>query len=160
MSIRDSVCVLGGVLLGCGIPYKMLRVQSAHLKQLQALQANCKQLEEKQYEDAEQTRIIEAKLEEHIKYEKTVTKQLQDKLEEIQTHQTIDKLTVEIDQINKKIESSTHEESPVEVKEESISKGPRGNYHTSNQSSISSQHDLEEDIPIDQHEVEEDRSVI
>ncbi|CAC5388258.1 unnamed protein product [Mytilus coruscus] len=89
MGIRDSVCVLGGVLLGCGISYKMLRVQSAHLKQLQALQANCKQLEEKQYEDAEQTRIIEAKLEEHIKYEKTVTKQLQDKLEEIQTHQTV-----------------------------------------------------------------------
>ncbi|XP_052087128.1 uncharacterized protein LOC127724240 isoform X3 [Mytilus californianus] len=77
MSIRDSVCVLGGaltgVLLGFGISYeKMLRLQSAHLKQLPEIQATIKQLEEK--------------LEDHIEHEKTDTKQLQNKLEEIQSH--------------------------------------------------------------------------
>ncbi|CAC5395742.1 unnamed protein product [Mytilus coruscus] len=235
MSMRDSVCVLGGVLLGFGISYRMLRLQSVHLKQLQELQANVKQLEDKQYQHADRTKIIETTIEEHKDYEKTIKKQLQNKLEEIQTHQTelgkaetddkkalkrkfeeiqttlkreeaklversrelnhqintslkpvetqlklleekcdslkqmkdevytisvkIDSLTNEIEQINKKMESSSHEESPVEVKEESISEGLRGNYQTSNQSSISSQHDIEEDRPIGHHDVEEDRSI-
>ncbi|CAG2230938.1 unnamed protein product [Mytilus edulis] len=235
MSIRDSVCLLGGVLLGCGISYKMFRVRTANLTQLQALQANLKQLEEKQYQEAKQTSIIEDKLEEHIKYENTVTKELQDKLKVVQTYQNelgkaetddkkalerkfeeiqaslkkeeanivdrsrklnlqcntslkrfetqlellkgkcdsleqmkdevytislkINRLTEEITQISKKIESSTHEEIPVEVLEESISKGPRDNYRTSTQSSISSQHDLEEDRPIGYHDVKEDRSI-
>ncbi|XP_052087127.1 uncharacterized protein LOC127724240 isoform X2 [Mytilus californianus] len=225
MSIRDSVCVVGGVLLGFGISYRMLRLQSVHLKQLQELQANVKQLENKQYQHADRTKIIETTMEEHKHYEKTITKQLQNKLEEIQTHQTelgkaetddkkalerkfeeiqnslkreeaklversrelnhqrntslkpietqlklleekcdsleqmkdevytisvkIDRLTEEIEQINKRMESSSHEESQVEVKEESICKGLRGNYQTSNQSSISSQHDVEEDRSID-----------
>ncbi|OPL32606.1 hypothetical protein AM593_10576, partial [Mytilus galloprovincialis] len=211
MNIRDSVCVLGGVLLGCGISYKMFRVQSAQLKQLQALEAHVKRMEEKQYQDAKQTSVMGAELEEHIKDDKTVKKELQDKLEVIQTHQNelgkaetddkkalerkfeeiktslkkeeaniversrklylqcnasleselkllkekfdvleqrkdevytislkIDRLTKEVTQISKKIESSPHEEIPVKVLEEPMSKGLRDNYQTSTQCSISS----------------------
>ncbi|XP_063404461.1 uncharacterized protein LOC134687931 [Mytilus trossulus] len=206
MNIRDSVCVLGGVLLGCGISYKLFRVQSAQLKQLQALDAHIKRMEEKQYQDAKQTSLIADKLEEHTKYEKTVT----DKLEVIQTHQNelgkaetddkkalerkfeeimtslkkeganihersrklnihynaslesqlkllkekcdsleqfmkdevykislkIDSLTEETPRIGRKIESSTHEEIPVE-----------------------GQDDIEEDRPIGPLDVEEDRAL-
>lgn len=44
-------------------------------------------MEEKQYQEAKKTSVIEDKLEEHIKYENTVTKELQDKLEVVQTYQ-------------------------------------------------------------------------
>ncbi|VDI76365.1 Hypothetical predicted protein [Mytilus galloprovincialis] len=39
-----------------------------------------------------------------------------------------------------------------------MSKGPRDNYQPSTQTSISSQHDIEEDRPKDQHDVAEDRA--